>query len=119
MTDEQKYDLIERYLDQQLSASERSDFERKLENDPALREELELHQQLAETLGGTEVHQFRAELKAINQRWQVPVTEKKSTFFSLSSNRCDCCDRFDFTISLSIPENTGYACSGSLVCFKF
>lgn len=77
MTDEQKYDLIERYLDQQLSASERSDFEQKLENDPALREELELHQQLAETLGGTEVHQFRAELKAINQKWQAPATEKK------------------------------------------
>ena len=70
MNTEEKYESIERYLDQKMTEEERNDFEQLLENDAVLKEELELHQQMTETLKGEKVHQLRAILKKTDSNWE-------------------------------------------------
>ncbi len=70
MNTEEKYESIERYLDKKMTEEERNEFEQQLENDAVLKEELELHQQMTETLKGEKVHQLRAILKKTDSNWE-------------------------------------------------
>lgn len=78
MEEENKYEQIEQYLAGGLSDSERSDFEQQLENDSALEQEVQLHEQVAQTLRGEQVHQLRSALKSVDQSWDMenPQTDK-------------------------------------------
>lgn len=72
MNTEEKYDLVEKYLDGKLNGDALLDFEKQLENDEALKKEMTLHQQISETLRGEKVHELRDVLKSVNQQWQSP-----------------------------------------------
>ncbi len=84
MTEEQKFELIENYLAENLSQPAQEDFERQLQTDSSLREALRLHQQVAATLKDEKVHQFRAALKQVDQGWQAPIptTTPKAKIFN-------------------------------------
>ncbi len=69
MTDEKKYELIERYLAEELSEAERADFENQLKVNADLREEVSLHQQVTETLRGEKVHELRDVIKEVDEKW--------------------------------------------------
>lgn len=86
MTEEQKYDLIERYLAGDLAVAAKEKFEQQLQTDADLQATLALHRQVAESLKGEKVHQFRAALQAVDQDWQAPETQKDKPkkVFSLS-----------------------------------
>jgi len=77
-TDDVKYDLIEKYLAGEMSETERGDFENQLNSDSSLREELNLHRQVSETLKGEKVHQLRDVLKDVDKKWQAPSEEKEA-----------------------------------------
>ena len=85
MNAEEKYDLIERYLDQQMTEVEKADFEKLLEKDAELKEELGLHQQITTSLKGEKIHEFRHVLKETDQNWKsveaVPNTKVKKINF--------------------------------------
>ena len=70
MNTEEQYDLIERYLDKQMTEEETIAFEQLLEKDADLKEQLELHQQMAATLKGEKIHQLRAVLAETDRNWQ-------------------------------------------------
>ncbi len=77
MTDDVKYDLIEKYLAGVMSETERSNFENQLSTDSSLQEELNLHRQVAETLKGEKVHELRSVLKEVDKKWQSPAEKKE------------------------------------------
>ena len=76
MDDLTKYELIESYLANEMSADDRRQFEKQLEENTALKEELKLHEQMADVLKGEKIHQFRDVLKEVDKEWKKP-TEKK------------------------------------------
>lgn len=69
MDDEKKYELVEQYLAGSLSDEARRHFEDQLKADPALQAEVELHEQVADTLRGEGVHQLRSTLQSVDQAW--------------------------------------------------
>lgn len=77
MNTEEKYDLIEKYLEQKMTIEERRAFEQLIKNDPALREEVELHQQIGGTLKGEKIHQLRDVLKETDKNWGVEGGDQK------------------------------------------
>jgi len=87
MSTEEKYDQIERYLSQQLSAEEVNQFEQQMKTDPELREEVALHQQVSETLKGNSVHALRGVLNDVDQEWEAEGMKapQKGRVFSLRS----------------------------------
>ncbi|MEM6698220.1 MAG: tetratricopeptide repeat protein [Bacteroidota bacterium] len=70
MNPQEKYTLIEKYLAEEMRGEELENFEAQLQVDEALRDELELHQQISETLKGEKVHELRSVLKEVNQNWE-------------------------------------------------
>ena len=77
MNTEEKYNLIEKYLGQKMSAEERERFEAEIESDPIFKQELELHQEVATTLKGEKIHELRSVLTEVNQSWGTKKNEKK------------------------------------------
>jgi tetratricopeptide (TPR) repeat protein len=77
MNTEEKYDLIEKYLDQRMTAEERYEFEQLLENDPVMKMEFELHQQVGDTLKGEKIHQLRDVLKETDNKWGMKDNAQK------------------------------------------
>lgn len=75
----EKYDRIERYLDGTLDGEALLDFEKKLNTDSALKQELELHRQIAETLKGEKVHELRGVLKNVDQQWKIQIQTQTQT----------------------------------------
>jgi len=74
MNSEEKYILIEKYLSEKLEGAALENFEAQLQADPALKEELDLHRQLRETLKGEKVHELRNVLNEVDENWKSPVT---------------------------------------------
>ena len=87
MNTEEKYDLIEKYLEQKMSADERQQFEKLLKNDPALKEELQLHRQAAAVLKGEKVHELRSVLKDVDKNWGAKKDEKKGVARTINFRR--------------------------------
>jgi TolA-binding protein len=77
MENEPKYDQIERYLHQQMSKEEQKSFEETMKTDAALQEEVQLHQEVEDTLKNEEVHAFRSALKEVNTSWQKPIEKER------------------------------------------
>lgn len=75
MDDFEKYEQIESYLDQTMPSAERSAFEKELAKNPDLQRSIDLHQQLAETLQGDQVHQLRNTLNQVDQDWSTTPTK--------------------------------------------
>ena len=75
---EEKYTLIEKYLAEEMQGEELKEFEIQLQSDPELKEELNLHRQVAETLKGEKIHQLRNVLNDVEKNWEAP-TKKDST----------------------------------------
>ncbi|PHN07969.1 tetratricopeptide repeat protein [Flavilitoribacter nigricans] len=69
----EQYDRIERYLQGAMTPGEMDEFNQKLNNDPELASAVTLHQELAETLAGDRIHQFRKTLQEVNANWK-PAT---------------------------------------------
>ncbi|MEL6923564.1 MAG: hypothetical protein AAFO94_05900, partial [Bacteroidota bacterium] len=78
MSPEEKYNNIERYLDGELNQTEQQQFEQALQSDTALREELDLHRELSETLRGERIHALRNVLKKTDASWQMPAVAPTS-----------------------------------------
>lgn len=70
MNTEEKYNLIEKYLDQKMTEAARIAFEKLVEKDADLKEELALHKQVAATLKGEKVHEFRKVLNETDKNWK-------------------------------------------------
>lgn len=68
-----KYGRIEKYLLDEMSGAERKDFEAILKTDAPLREEVELHRKVAETLRGEKIHDFRKTLQNVDNQWERPI----------------------------------------------
>jgi TolA-binding protein len=66
----EQYDRIERYLQGVMSPGELDEFQQKLNTDPQLASAVSLHRELAETLAGDRIHQFRKTLKEVDARWK-------------------------------------------------
>ena len=75
MTNPDKYQQIEAYLNHELDGEELEAFEAKLTEDTELQKEVELHQDVQETLKGENIYAFRQILREVNQDWEGP--EKK------------------------------------------
>ena len=73
MENEPKYNQIERYLHQHMSEEEQKSFEETMKTDAALQKEVQLHQEVEDTLKNEEVHAFRSALKEVNTSWQKPI----------------------------------------------
>jgi anti-sigma factor RsiW len=58
MNDQSTYEIIERYLAGTLSEVELAAFERRLETEPELQDELQVHRDLQDAVGDTEVMAF-------------------------------------------------------------
>ncbi len=80
MTNEDKYQKIESYLNQEGDEAAQKSFEDQLAQDESLRKEVELHREVQETIKGKELHDFRSALKTIDQNWDAEnhQQEKKS-----------------------------------------
>lgn len=78
MTSEKKYQLIERFLSGIMTDQEKQGFEKQLEEDPSLQQELDLHRQIETTLKGEKVHQLRDVLKKVDKNWQAPEAPKEA-----------------------------------------
>ncbi len=84
---EEKYTLIEKYLAEEMQGEELHDFEKKLLNDSDLKEELNLHQQVAETLKGEKIHQLRSVLNDIDKKWETPSKQKPAKVINFNFRR--------------------------------
>ncbi|MEZ5059883.1 MAG: hypothetical protein R2879_22850 [Saprospiraceae bacterium] len=70
MDTQKKYELIENYLQGSMGPEEREDFERQMQNDATLQEEVFLHKALEEDLPGEQELDFQKSLKAVDQSWE-------------------------------------------------
>jgi len=84
MKNEDKYDLIERYLSKDLDANQLKSFEQELQSDKSLQEEVELHRMAAETLKGEKVHELRSVLNKVDKDWKAPSASNSNNTFSLN-----------------------------------
>lgn len=66
----EQYDRIERYLDGVMPPGELKAFTQELATDPDLASAVALHRELAETLAGDQIHQFRQTLKEVDAKWK-------------------------------------------------
>ena len=82
MEEADKFDRIEKYLDDALNEKERKAFEQELEEDEKLKAELALHQDLSSTLKSEKLHNFRALLKKTDKEWSAsqPEAKRRSLF---------------------------------------
>ena len=87
MKTEEKYDLIEKYLEQRMSAEERQKFEQAMIDNPAIKEEIELHRQVTATLKGEKVHELRSVLKAVDKNWGAEKKEQKGVARTINFRR--------------------------------
>lgn len=76
MDTQKKYELIERYLHGGMATEEREDFERQMQNDATLQEEVFLHKALDEDLPGEQELDFQKKLEQANQSWKRPDSSK-------------------------------------------
>lgn len=66
----EQYDRIERYLDGAMTPGELDKFQQKLNTDPEFASAVTLHRELAETLAGERIHQFRKTVKEVDANWK-------------------------------------------------
>lgn len=72
----EQYDRIERFLEGAMTPGELDAFRQKLNTDPELASSVTLHRELAETLAGERIHQFRETVKKVDAKWK-PSKGKK------------------------------------------
>ena len=70
MVDEEKYELIEQYLEGKLVGAELLDFENQLEQDPGLADDVALHREVRDAIADDEEVALEAELRKIGQAYQ-------------------------------------------------
>lgn len=87
MDTEDTYERIEKYLDGRLSSEEKEVFENELETNTLLRDEVKLHREVAETLRGEKIHEFRDVLKKVDSEWNRGQSQKKNIIFSIRFKR--------------------------------
>ena len=66
MQDERLYELIEQYLEGTMTAPERESFEQLVNADQKVRDTLELHRELAQSLCDTQLEAFRQTLNEMD-----------------------------------------------------
>lgn len=71
MNKQEKYELIEAFLDDHETVEERERVEKTMKDDPTLQAEIELHRQLADVTRGEKFHELRAALKETDTNWQM------------------------------------------------
>ncbi|MFK8005009.1 MAG: tetratricopeptide repeat protein [Saprospiraceae bacterium] len=84
---EEKYTLIEKYLAKEMQGEELENFETQLQTDHELKEELNLHQQVAETLKGEKVHQLRSVLNDVDKNWEAPSKKDSAKVVNFNFRR--------------------------------
>jgi hypothetical protein len=87
MNTEEKYDLIEKYLHQKMTEEEQRDFEQQIEKNPLLKLEVDLHQDIGESLKGEKIHQFRNVLKETDKNWGTKKNDQKLKIRSINFRR--------------------------------
>ena len=87
MNTEEKYNLIEKYLDQKMTENERIEFEQIMKNDSELKAEVALHQEVGETLKGDKIHQLRDVLKETDRNWGAEKKEQKGVARTINFRR--------------------------------
>ena len=80
MNEEDTYERIEKYLNGALSSEEKKAFENELNNNNLLKEEVDLHREVAETLKGEKIHEFRNVLKKVDSEWTTSQPKKNNVF---------------------------------------
>lgn len=75
--DQDTFEKIEGYLNQSLSAEQRSDFERQMNTDAELRQEVERHRSLHTDLGDTDALEFRKKLVDIGKGLETKQSRNK------------------------------------------
>ncbi len=81
----EKYELIERYLANELSEQEQRDFESQLEADSTFYDDVQIHKELDGLLSDEGLHKFLGTLRETDTNWQLPSAKKEATFFSLNA----------------------------------
>lgn len=71
MNKQEKYELIEAFLDDHETVEEREQVEQAMKDDPGLKAEIELHRQLADVTKGEKFHDLRDILKETDANWQM------------------------------------------------
>lgn len=66
----EQYDRIERYLQGAMPPGELDEFTQKIAADAELAAAVDLHREVAETLAGEQIHQFRETLKQVDSNWK-------------------------------------------------
>lgn len=87
MNSEEKYTLIEKYLAKGMQDEELDNFEKLLLSDSDLQEEVNLHQQVAETLKGEKIHQLRNVLNDVDKNWEVPSKKESAKIVNFNFRR--------------------------------
>ncbi|MFK7770510.1 MAG: tetratricopeptide repeat protein [Saprospiraceae bacterium] len=84
---EEKYTLIEKYLAEEMQGMELEKFEAQLQTDAELKEELNLHRQVTETLKGEKVHQLRSVLNDVDKNWETPSKKEPAKVVNFNFRR--------------------------------
>lgn len=79
MENEQLYEQIEKYLMDEMSEQERSIFESEIQKNDALKQEVQIHQELANAVSDPEIHQLRETLKKVDSNWKMETVAETGT----------------------------------------
>ena len=82
----QLYELIEQYLEGNLSGEELEQFELRLQTEPELKEEVELHRKLQNELGDTQKRLLRSRLDVLRKEFTDSEEETKVIPIQRKSN---------------------------------
>ena len=77
MSEEEKYNIIESYLEGSLSGEALLSFEKQLARNKNLRQELQLHQDLSRTLSNSDTLKFMDLLDKVDQEWEFKNQKEK------------------------------------------
>lgn len=82
MEEAYKYDLIEKWLSDELNPKELLEFQQYQRSHPNWEQEVRLHQQMASLLGDASTLEIRQTLAAVDKEWQAPGTGPRVSIFS-------------------------------------
>ena len=87
MKPQERYEIIEQFINGELSPDEHMEFQASMEKDPELAEEVKLHQRMHAALAETEVIQLENLLQEVNKEVKIDGHETKALgVFSMLKN---------------------------------
>jgi hypothetical protein len=85
MDKSEQYELIERYLTNEMPEVQRLAFEQQLSKNKALIEELRLHKDLSDVFKAEKLHKFLDALNKANANWPLSVKKKESNRIKMNT----------------------------------